>query len=284
MQRRREVYDPSIRRLPVSASSRGPPTIVLTPNVQGNRRAAPMGTEDQNMNRRVRLTVRLGVTVRLQRRPRAPARMPKRDHLNSTAPNAIVEVIANSGEVQAPHPRSRRTQDRGTIRGSVLRRTMAFARSSSKASGARSRCSSHHSVARSIWACARLETRTFTAYLAVSTGKLREHLFADTVSPRSASAIERSSSCSCSGVKSKLPSSSLARTVTEAPSSREIPSRTIFPPTTFPLPLSYAKDTPVRVARRFDTQRNQVNRRAATGVREKEGPYRRVRLNAWLAK
>src|SRR5882672_5191743 len=29
-------------------------------------------------------------------------------------------------------------------------------------------------------------------------------------------------------------------------------------------------------------QRDQVNRPAATGVRQIEGPYRRVRLNAWL--
>ena len=33
----------------------------MTPNVQGNRAAAPMVTEGESMNRRVRLTVGLGV-------------------------------------------------------------------------------------------------------------------------------------------------------------------------------------------------------------------------------
>ena len=33
---------------------------------------------------------------------------------------------------------------------------------------------------------------------------------------------------------------------------------------------------------REDGQQDQVNRPAAAGVRQKEGPYRRVRLNAWL--
>src|SRR5579864_3750875 len=37
--------------------------IPMRPNIQGNRRAAPMVTEGQSMWRRVRLTVRLGGTV-----------------------------------------------------------------------------------------------------------------------------------------------------------------------------------------------------------------------------
>jgi hypothetical protein len=35
-------------------------SVDLTPNVEGNRPAAPTVTEDQSMNRRVRLTARLG--------------------------------------------------------------------------------------------------------------------------------------------------------------------------------------------------------------------------------
>ena len=38
------------------------------PNVEGNRRAAPMVTENQGMNRRVRLTVGLGATGLWRRR------------------------------------------------------------------------------------------------------------------------------------------------------------------------------------------------------------------------
>ena len=42
----------------------GPPALVLTPNVGGNRRADETATEDEGMCRRVRLTARLGLRNR----------------------------------------------------------------------------------------------------------------------------------------------------------------------------------------------------------------------------
>ena len=54
-------------------------------------------------------------------------------------------------------------------------------------------------------------------------------------SPRSASAIAASNSCSCSGVTSKVSSSSWAKTVTIDPSVRGSPSRRTLPSTTFPV-------------------------------------------------
>ena len=57
----------------------------------------------------------------------------------------------------------------------------------------------------------------------------------ETASPRCISSIARSSALSNSGEASNDSSSSRARTVTVAPSSKSAPSRTIFPPTTFPV-------------------------------------------------
>jgi hypothetical protein len=66
-------------------------------------------------------------------------------------------------------------------------------------------------------------------------GRLSRTSSPETISPRSASAIERRSSASSSGVSSNLPSASRATTVTTEPSSRVIPSTTTLPPTTFPV-------------------------------------------------
>ena len=58
-----------------------------------------------------------------------------------------------------------------------LRSEKAFESSSSKASGARGRFSSHQWAARSIWACARLVIRTLTASSAVAASEPLEHFF-----------------------------------------------------------------------------------------------------------
>ncbi len=121
--------------------------------------------------------------------------------------------------------------------GSALSSENASASSSSKTSGARGRFSSHHSAARSMCACARFVTRTSTVSQPRRRASLASTSWAETVSPRSASAIERSSSASSSADRVKPPSSSLARTVTDAPSSSVTPSTTTLPPTTFPVAI-----------------------------------------------
>jgi hypothetical protein len=61
--------------------------------------------------------------------------MPKCEHFNPIAADAIVEVIANPGEMQAPSARARNTG--APTLGSALKSKKASERSSSKASGAR---------------------------------------------------------------------------------------------------------------------------------------------------
>jgi len=92
------------------------------------------------------LSEQLGVMLeKLQRRPATATRKPKGEYFNLTGADAIVEVVTNPGEMQTPYAfHTGMQQRRAPTLGSTLRSENAFARSSSKASGARSRFSSHH--------------------------------------------------------------------------------------------------------------------------------------------
>ena len=86
-------------------------------------------------------------------------------------------------------------------------------------------------------------------------GKLSRTSSAETISPLSASAIERRSSVSSSGLRSNVPSASRVRTVTREPSSSVTPSTTTFPSTTFPV-ATFIPKMPLRVARAFPMKPN----------------------------
>jgi hypothetical protein len=127
-------------------------------------------------------------------------------------------------------------------------------------------------------------TRTFTAYLAVTTGKLGKNLFSR----------NRFAAISLSNRKKQL--RFLFRREVEAVIvifGKDRYRGTLLKGEALNNDLSadhfsgchfhIAEDTLVRIPLRRDAQqRDEVNRPAATGVRQIEGPYRRVRLNAWL--
>jgi hypothetical protein len=88
--------------------------------------------------------------------------------------------------------------------------------------------------------------------------------------------MERSNSASCSGVSSKLPSSSLARTTfLEGDTFKNYLSAHHFSACHFHV----NKDTPIRVALRRDAQRNKLTGRERTARQRRR---RAVRLSEWL--
>src|SRR5579871_774336 len=115
------------------------------------------------------------ICARLQLEVCSATRVPDSQHLDLLTSDAVVEEIVDPSEMQPLHPRSTCIGhwDADARLGAQKRKTSA--RSSSKASGASGRLSSHHVAARSICACARFVTRTFMAQLAMTTRELREH-------------------------------------------------------------------------------------------------------------
>ena len=112
---------------------------------------------------------------RLQVRAAPAARVPHGKYLNVTAVHAVVEEVVYPSQMQTPHPLSANIPHRcadprlNAQEGKSLREFLV------KGFRRKRTILIPPEGGRSICACARFVTRTFTAHLATTTRELREH-------------------------------------------------------------------------------------------------------------